>query len=123
MTRARANQLAIHKISDLSKHPELKLGLTHEFLGRQDGWSPLAQRYGLNMPNVRGVDHTLGYVALLNGEIDVKDAYTTDAKIGENDLVVLTDDLKFFRNTAVIFSTASTLRQSQLRPFDNWKAH
>ena len=35
-------------------------------------------------------------MALLNGEIDVKDAYTTDAKIDENDLVVLTDDLKFF---------------------------
>ncbi len=103
MTRARANQLAIHKISDLSKHPELKLGLTHEFLGRQDGWSPLAQRYGLNMPNVRGVDHTLGYVALLNGEIDVKDAYTTDAKIGENDLVVLTDDLKFFPQYRAVF--------------------
>src|SRR5689334_13273644 len=34
MTRARANQLGIQKISDLSKHPELRLGLTHEFLGR-----------------------------------------------------------------------------------------
>lgn len=103
MTRARANQLGIHKISDLSKHPELKLGLTHEFLGRRDGWTPLAQRYGLNMPNVQGVDHTLGYVALLNGEIDVKDAYTTDAKIGENDLVVLADDLKFFPQYRAVF--------------------
>jgi osmoprotectant transport system permease protein len=49
------------------------------------------------------VDHTLGYVGLLNGEIDVKDAYTTDAKIAENDLVVLTDNLKFFPQYRAVF--------------------
>jgi osmoprotectant transport system permease protein len=103
MTRAHANQLGIRKISDLSKHPDLRLGLTHEFLGRHDGWEPLQARYKLNMLNVRGIDHTLGYVALLNGEIDVKDAYTTDAKIGENDLVVLADDLKFFPQYRAVF--------------------
>ena len=103
MTRARANQLGIQKISDLSKHPELRLGLTHEFIGRHDGWGPLEKRYGLHMSDVRGIDHTLGYLALFNGEIDVKDAYTTDAKIGENDLVVLADDLKFFPQYRAVF--------------------
>ena len=103
MTRARANQLGIQKISDLSKHPELKLGLSHEFLGRRDGWDPLEKRYGLQMPNVRGLDHTLGYLALLNRQIDVMDAYTTDAKIGENDLVVLADDLNFFPQYRAVF--------------------
>jgi len=103
MTRARARQLGIKEISDLSKHPELRLGLTHEFLGRRDGWAPLEKRYGLPMSDVRGIDHTLGYLALFNGEIDVKDAYTTDAKIGENDLVVLADDLKFFPQYKAVF--------------------
>jgi osmoprotectant transport system permease protein len=103
MPRARAARLGIQKISDLSKHPELRLGLTHEFLGRLDGWDPLEKRYGLQMPEVRGIDHTLGYVALFNGEIDVKDAYTTDAKIAENDLVVLADDLKFFPQYRAVF--------------------
>jgi len=103
MTRVRANQLSIQKISDLSKHPELRLGLTHEFLGRRDGWGPLQGRYGSKILNVRGVDHTLGYLALLNGEIDVKDAYTTDAKIDENDLVVLVDDLRFFPLYRAVF--------------------
>ncbi|MDB6056606.1 MAG: Substrate-binding region of ABC-type glycine betaine transport system [Verrucomicrobiales bacterium] len=103
MTKARANELGIRKISDLAKHPDLKLGLTHEFLGRHDGWNPLTKRYGLNIPNVQGVDHSLGYVALLDGEIDLKDAYTTDAKIGENNLVVLQDDLKFFPQYHAVF--------------------
>ena len=26
------------RISDLAKHPDIRLGLSHEFLGRQDGW-------------------------------------------------------------------------------------
>ena len=103
MTRSRAKQLGIQKVSDLSKHPDLRLGLTHEFLGRHDGWEPLRRRYNLNMLNVRGIDHTLGYVALLNGQIDVKDAYTTDAKIGEDHLVVLADDLKFFPQYRAVF--------------------
>lgn len=103
MTRARAKQLGIQKISDLSKHPNLRLGLTHEFLARRDGWGPVEKRYGLRMSNVRGIDHSLGYVALLNGEIDVKDAYTTDAKIAENDLVLLADDLEFFPQYRAVF--------------------
>lgn len=103
MTKARAKQLGIHRISDLSQHPGLRLGLTPEFLGRRDGWEPLEKRYKLDMINVRGIEHTLGYVALLNGEIDVKDAYTTDAKIGEDHLAVLTDDLQFFPQYRAVF--------------------
>jgi osmoprotectant transport system permease protein len=96
MRRSEAQRLGIRTISDLRKHPELKVGVTHEFLDRQDGWRPLRERYGLPQQSVIGIDHALGYAALANGSIDVKDAYSTDAKIEENDLVVLEDDLRFF---------------------------
>jgi osmoprotectant transport system permease protein len=96
LRRADADRLAIHKISDLSRHPELRLGFTHEFLSRHDGWQPLQARYGLALPEVWGIDHALGYLALANHSIDVKDAYSTDAKIAEHDLVTLQDDLRFF---------------------------
>ena len=86
-----------------AQHPELQVGLTHEFLDRQDGWRPLATAYGLTMPNVSGIDHAIGYAALANGSIDVKDAYSTDAKIQENDLVVLRDDLHFFPEYKAVF--------------------
>ena len=43
MRRAEAERLGVHTISDLRKHPELKFGLTHEFLDRRDGWRPLAR--------------------------------------------------------------------------------
>ena len=101
--RDRAKTLAIRTISDLRNHPELKFGLTHEFLDRQDGWAPLATRYQLNPRSVIGVDHALGYAALKSGEIDVKDAYSTDAKIAEYDLVTLEDDLQFFPRYDAVF--------------------
>src|SRR6266496_2523291 len=70
MPRSEAQRLGIRSISDLRKHPELKVGLTHEFLDRQDGWRPLRERYGLPQQSVIGIDHALGYAALANGSID-----------------------------------------------------
>jgi osmoprotectant transport system permease protein len=103
MRRDRAAKLGIGKISDLRNHPDLNIGLTLEFLDRRDGWAPLSARYGLQMQNVRGIDHALGYAALANGSIDLKDAYSTDAKIEENNLIVLDDDLHFFPQYKAVF--------------------
>ncbi|HEY1583565.1 MAG TPA: glycine betaine ABC transporter substrate-binding protein, partial [Chthoniobacterales bacterium] len=103
MRRSEAKRFGIQTISDLRQHPELKAGLTHEFLDREDGWRPLTAAYGLTMPNVRGIDHALGYAALTNGSIDLKDAYSTDAKIQENDLAVLRDDRHFFPEYKAVF--------------------
>src|SRR5262245_16114593 len=109
MRRSEAQRLGVRTISDLRKHPELKFGLTHEFLDRQDGWRPLRERYGLPQQSVIGVDHALGYAALANGSIDVKDAYSTDAKIEENELVVLEDDLRFFPTYEAVFLFRSSM--------------
>jgi len=103
MRRSEAQRLGVRTISDLQKYPELKIGLTHEFLDRQDGWQPLRQRYTLPQQNVIGIDHALGYSALANGSINIKDAYSTDAKIEQNNLVVLEDDLQFFPKYEAVF--------------------
>jgi osmoprotectant transport system permease protein len=42
-------------------------------------------------------------MALAKREIDVMDAYTTDPKIAEDDLVVLTDDRRFFPSYEAVF--------------------
>ena len=82
-------------ISELAKHPELRIGLSHEFLGRRDGWPGLKQAYGL--PQIpRGLDHGLAYEALAAGEIDVIDLYSTDAKIERYRIAVLEDDRRYF---------------------------
>ena len=103
MQRDRAAKLGIREISDLRRYPGLNIGVTHEFLDRQDGWAPLSARFGLQMHNVRGIDHALGYAALASGSIDLKDAYSTDARIAENNLIVLDDDLHFFPQYKAVF--------------------
>jgi osmoprotectant transport system substrate-binding protein/osmoprotectant transport system permease protein len=109
MQRSEAQRFGVRSISDLRTHPEIKFGLTHEFLERKDGWRPLRERYGLPQQNVIGIDHALGYSALANGSIAVKDAYSTDAKIEQDDLVVLEDDLHFFPKYEALFLFRSSL--------------
>src|SRR5439155_4722075 len=96
VTRAVRERYALRTISDLARHPELKLGLTHEFMGRPDGYAGLAAHYGLRMKHVVGIQHELAYTALASGRIDVTDIYTTDAQIERLGLHVLEDDRGFF---------------------------
>ncbi|MDA7417465.1 ABC transporter permease subunit [Xenophilus arseniciresistens] len=95
MRAERAQQLGIRSLSDLARHPELKLGLSNEFIGRADGWRGVAQRYGLKQ-SPTGLDHGIAYEAIGAGQVDVIDIYTTDAKIDHLGLVVLQDDLGHF---------------------------
>jgi osmoprotectant transport system permease protein len=104
MRRERAEQLGIRTITDLRSHSDLRFGLTHEFLDRKDGWRRLAAEYGLTgATNISGIDHALGYQALISGSTDVKDAYSTDAKIAELNLVTLDDDRRFFPQYDAVF--------------------
>ncbi|MEO7105583.1 MAG: glycine betaine ABC transporter substrate-binding protein [Rhodoferax sp.] len=95
MRAADAKALGISRLSDLVAHPDLKLGLSNEFIGRADGWRGLAQRYGLKQTPA-GLDHGLAYDAIGSKQVDVIDIYTTDAKIDSLGLRVLDDDLHYF---------------------------
>ncbi len=90
-----AGDPGIARLSDLARRPDLHVGLSHEFLGRADGWPGLARRYGLPQ-TPRGLDHGIAYEALAQRQIDVTDIYSTDAKIRQYGLRVLDDDLHYF---------------------------
>lgn len=83
-------------LSDLARHPGLKLGFSNEFMNRADGWPGLRDFYHLPQLDVRGLDHDLAYRALANQEIGATDLYSTDAEIKEYNLRVLDDDRHFF---------------------------
>src|SRR5690606_29741441 len=72
-----AHRLGIRTIGDLRAHPELRFGVSSEFMDRGDGWRSLARHYGLPHRQVRGMSHDLAYRALDSGAIDVIDLYTT----------------------------------------------
>jgi len=82
-------------LSALAQEAGLRLGLSHEFIGRQDGWPGLAQRYGLPQ-HPQGLDHGIAYEALMQKQVDVIDIYSTDAKIRQYGLRVLDDDRAYF---------------------------
>jgi len=88
---ALGTRLPLRTISELAKRPEARIGLSHEFLGRRDGWPGLKQAYRLPQ-TPRGLDHGLAYEALAAGELDVIDLYSTDAKIERYRITVLEDD-------------------------------
>jgi osmoprotectant transport system permease protein len=93
---------ALSSTSGLAAQPLLRGGLSHEFLGRTDGWPGLASRYGLRNP-VQGLDHGIAFEALAGGQVDFIDIYSTDAKIGRYSIRVLDDDLHYFpRYDAVV---------------------
>ena len=112
MKREHAQALQISKLSDLARHPALKFGLSNEFLGRADGWRSLAQAYGLPH-SPRGLDHGLAYEALAQGQIEVMDIYTTDAKIEHLGLLVLQDDRQHFPRYDAVLLHRADLPQRQ----------
>jgi len=95
MREDRAAALGIATISDLVRHPALRLGLSQEFLNRQDGWPALRRAYDLPF-SPRGLDHGLAYDALMARQLDVIDVYTTDAKLARPGIRILADDRGFF---------------------------
>jgi len=95
MRDSEAQRLGVQTITDVARQPQLRFGLSHEFLNRNDGWPGLARTYALPQ-TPRGLDHGLAYEALAGGQIDVMDIYSTDAKIAKYKLRVLRDDRHFF---------------------------
>lgn len=87
----------LKKISDLAEvGPELTLGSTMEFLERPDGMPGVKDTYGITFKEEVGLDPGIRYTAIQNGEVDLIDAFSTDGKIKEYELVTLEDDKQFF---------------------------
>jgi len=90
MRRDRAERLGIATIGDLAAHPSLTIGGDFEFFARPE-WQALRDRYGLDLAGKREFQSTFMYQAVVDGEVDVISAFTTDGRIATNDLVLLAD--------------------------------
>jgi osmoprotectant transport system permease protein len=117
---ALGSRLALRTISDLAARPELRIGLSHEFLGRRDGWPALKAAYRLPH-SPRGLDHGLAYEALAAGELDVIDVYTTDAKIERYRIRVLEDDRRFFPSYEAVLLHRADAPSRFAQAFAQWR--
>ncbi|MEZ5513961.1 MAG: glycine betaine ABC transporter substrate-binding protein [Steroidobacteraceae bacterium] len=113
MRADQATELGIRSITDLARHPSLRVALSNEFVDRADGWRALAAAYELPQ-QPRGLDHDLAYEALASQQVDVIDAYTTDPQIASLSLKLLRDDRDFFPSYEAVFLYRQSLEPAAI---------
>lgn len=120
MKAERAQALGLQRISDLARLPPLeqqglRTAFTQEFTARRDGWPAVQQRYGLRIQPGRGLDHSLAYQAVAQGQADVMDAYSTDAAVTRLGLVLLKDDQRVFPRYDAVLLMRAEVDEAPLR--------
>ncbi|MCC6945352.1 MAG: hypothetical protein IT335_12290, partial [Thermomicrobiales bacterium] len=93
--RAFAEEHGLSTISDLvalAADVDIVISAPVDFEEREDGLLGLRAVYGDFDATVNGVAPGIKYQALMDGDANVVLAFSTDAEIAINDLVVLTDD-------------------------------
>lgn len=84
-------------ISDLaSLNGQARISPTLEFMNREDGLPGLKEKYQLSFAKETGINGSPRYNALMSGESDVIDAFSTDGLLMKFGLTVLEDDKNFF---------------------------
>jgi osmoprotectant transport system permease protein len=92
MTRARAAELRIRSLDDLSRHAAgLRVGGDNQIFLRPE-WRDLCERYRLTFQRQLAMDPTLMYGAVADGKVEVITAYTSDGRIKTYDLLLLDQD-------------------------------
>lgn len=92
-----AQKYHLTTLSDLIKvSDQLRLGCTVEFIQREDCLPLLERAHGAAFQDIQGLDASLRYTAIEHDEVDVVDAFATDALLSKLGLTTLEDDLGFF---------------------------
>ena len=111
-----AEQYGLENTSDLAAAAgELTFGGNPDYIEREDGFGALCRTYGLEFGDVVDIDIGLKYQALASGDIDVTNAFTTDAQLAnpDTDLVTLADD----KHLQVNYFCSTVVRQDALEKF------
>jgi len=95
--RDTAEQYNLRTFSDLAEvSADFIFGGSAEIISRNDGLPNLKRLYDMSFKEERTLHDVLRYEAIANNEIQVTEAFSTDALLSEFDLVVLEDDKNFF---------------------------
>ena len=111
-----AEQYGLENTSDLAAVAgELVFGGNPDYIERADGFGALCETYGLELADVVDIDIGLKYQALAGGDIDVTNAFTTDAQLAnpDTDLVTLADD----KHLQVNYFCSTVVREDALERF------
>lgn len=94
-----ADQYQLENDSDLAKvSDQIVFGANPDFYEKTDGYIALCDTYGMKFKDTFDIDIGLKYQAIAQGEVDVINAFTTDAQLAVADVKVLEDDQHVFKN-------------------------
>ena len=114
MKKETVEQYGLSTYSDLAAASgELVFGGNPDYIELETGFPRLCEAYHMTFKDTVQMEIALKYEALKNGEVDVINAFTTDAQLAANDLVLLTDDNVFFET----FDAGTIVRKDTLEKF------
>ncbi|MBU6299060.1 MAG: ABC transporter permease/substrate-binding protein [Alphaproteobacteria bacterium] len=91
MRADKAKALRVNSIADLAAYaPQMKIGGDFEIFGRPE-WHALIKAYGLKFRVQRQYQANFMYRALMSGDVDVITAFSSDGRIAQYGLKLLTD--------------------------------
>ncbi len=91
MRRGRAEALGIHTLADLALHAgTMKIGGDFEFFSRPE-WRKVVSAYGLKFAVQRQYQANFMYRAVVDGDVDVIAAFSSDGRIAQYDLSLIAD--------------------------------
>lgn len=112
--REAAEEYQIATFTDLAKvSDKLVFGGNPDYMEREDGFNYLADSYGFNFKDVKDIDIALKYTAMADKQIDVTNAYTTDAQLSAADVKLLEDDQHIFAT----YYGGTVVRQDTLKKY------
>lgn len=92
-----ARRLKLNTITDAARPaPKWRAGFGQDFMSRPDGYAGFARTYGLRFMELREMDLSLTYRALVDHQVDLIAGNSTDGLIARHDLVQLADDRRYF---------------------------
>lgn len=114
-----AQQYGLSTYSDLAAASgELIFGGNPDYIELETGYSRLCEAYQMQFKDTKQMEIALKYEALKNEEVDVINAFTTDAQLAVGGLVLLTDDNVFFET----FDAGTVVRKEALDKYPELKA-
>ncbi|RZT88128.1 osmoprotectant transport system substrate-binding protein [Pseudonocardia sediminis] len=99
VTRETADRLRLRSLDDLTPHcKDIVFGGSPEFQTRPDGIPALRENYDCAFKSYRSLDAggVLTVTALVDGDVQAADLFTTDPAVAQNGLVVLEDPKENF---------------------------
>jgi len=114
-TKEVSDSMGIKSIADMcSKADQLRISTTAEFKDRPDAYPRLTEVYGAcNFKEFKSIDPSLFYKTLLNKDVEVTQAFSTDGPIAGNGLILLADP----KNYGLPYNVAPVVRDDVLKMY------